>query len=91
MVRSEFPNVDPHGNERSQTTMQFDGRFKLVDNGPEIPPELYDLQTDPREITNLQASAEHRGQIQKALGELRAWVKTDTAQSRPKRKNREEE
>jgi choline-sulfatase len=84
VVRSEFPNSEAGRKDSGQTMMQFDGRYKLVDNGPRIPPELYDLKTDPREITNLQALPEHRERVEKMLAELRTWDATDVAKSRQK-------
>jgi arylsulfatase A-like enzyme len=87
VVRSEFPNGRSQTGGDNQTMMQFDGRYKLVDNGPDIPPEFYDQKTDPLEITNLQARAEHREHIQQMLSEVRAWGKSDIAKSRAKGKS----
>ena len=52
---------------------QFDGRYKVIDNGPDVAPELYDHQKDPREITNLAAQPKHRDRVERVLDELRKW------------------
>jgi arylsulfatase A-like enzyme len=82
VVRSEFPNES--GKRRREdaggyepTMMQFDGRYKVVDNGSDIPPELYDTKEDPREIINLRKRPEQQERVKRMLAELRAWVKQD--------------
>jgi arylsulfatase A-like enzyme len=82
VVRSEFPN--DRGTSRREkaagydpTMMQFDGRYKLVDNGPDIPPELYDTKTDPRENVNLRKHLDHQERLKRMLAEVRTWVKED--------------
>jgi len=78
VARSEFPNVpEKRKDEYNPTMMQFDGRYKLVDNGTEIRPELYDTQTDPREITNLSGRPEQQARVKQMLAEVRSWVKQD--------------
>jgi len=44
-------------------TMQFDGRYKYIDNGPEAAPELYDLRNDPWEITNIAGESAHKDDV----------------------------
>ncbi|MFC1736831.1 sulfatase [Candidatus Hydrogenedentota bacterium] len=68
IVRSEL---------RDGFAMQFDGRYKIVDNGPELKPELYDHENDPREINNLAEFPEQRKRVQRMLRELRKWGQTD--------------
>ena len=75
VVRSEFPQG--RGPDYEPTMMQFDGRYKVVDNGPSIPPELYDHQTDPHEFTNLQAVPEQKERLSRMLADLRTWIKQD--------------
>jgi len=65
-VRSEF------GSDL-EMLMQFDGRFKYIDNGDDTPPELYDLKTDPREITNIASDPQYKPQLGKHIAELRNW------------------
>src|SRR5437867_1705272 len=72
VARSEFPN-EGHGSGYEPTMMQFDGRFKVVDNGPKLPPELYDHSTDPHEYVNLHDRPEHQERVTKTIAELRAW------------------
>lgn len=88
VARSEYPNGPVDAAFYNPTMMQFDGRFKLVDNGSEIAPELYDTETDPREITNLCRRQEHQQRVQSTLRELRAWVKQDAAPLQRKAGNR---
>jgi arylsulfatase A-like enzyme len=82
VVRSEFPN-EKGTSRRARSTgydptmMQFDGRYKLVDNGPDIPPELYDTKTDPRENVNLRKHPDQQERLKRMLAEVRAWVKED--------------
>jgi arylsulfatase A-like enzyme len=72
------------------TMMQFDGRYKLVDNGPDIVPELYDTKTDPHETANLSRRADQRERVQRMLAELRAWVKKDAVPLQPRKGGGEE-
>ena len=78
VARSEFPNV---GKSRrggyDPTMMQFDGRYKVVDNGPDIPPELYDTKTDPGETSNIYRRPDQQARLKRMLSEVRAWVKQD--------------
>lgn len=69
---------------KNMTMMLFDGRYKLVDNGPEIPPELYDQHSDPLEITNIQAQPEQKERMEKMLAEVRTWGKSDLPLRSPK-------
>jgi len=84
VVRSEFPNGKSRSGGYEPTMMQFDGRFKVVDNGPDLPPELYDHSTDPHEYANLHDRPEHKERLGKTIAELRAWVKQDVAPSQRK-------
>ena len=68
--------------------MQFDGRFKYIDNGPGEITELYDDVNDPREITNLAYRPEYRERIAKVIQELRAWAKQDVRKAPIAEKNR---
>ena len=57
--------------------MPFDRRFMLVDNGPDIPPELYDTKSDLRDNANLRKHPDPRQRLKRMLAEARAWVKED--------------
>jgi len=65
------------------TVMQYDGRYKFIDNGPNAAPELYDRQEDPREITNIQARPGQRRRVEQLTDELRAWLKQDAVAPMP--------
>jgi len=65
--------------------MQFDGRYKVIDNGTNIPPEVYDCRTDPREIHNIAQLPEHSDRVATVTAELRAWAQTDVVSSPKKR------
>ena len=52
-----------HSERRGGITMQFDGRWKFIDNGEGAQHELYDLQEDPREITNLAMNDEYSDRV----------------------------
>ncbi len=84
-VYSEFPNVPMYKPDGSYnpSMMQFDGRFKIVDNGTEILPELYDLSTDPLEIHNRAIEPAYQARVQKMLGEVRAWSTKDVVPVHP--------
>ena len=84
-VYSEFPNIPmfkPDGNY-NPTRMQFDGRYKVIDNGPDIEPELYDLQKDPHEITNLCHEPAQKKRVQDTVAHLRSWAKIDAVPVHP--------
>ncbi len=66
--------------------MQFDGRWKYIDNGPELKPELYDLENDPQELTNLSGEAEHQSRVEKLRNELNFWSQQDVVHSQPRNK-----
>ncbi|WP_415922012.1 sulfatase-like hydrolase/transferase [Tateyamaria sp. SN6-1] len=53
--------------------MLFDGRYKLVHAEGGMRPMLYDLMTDPNELIDLGASAEHADTILRLYDALRAW------------------
>lgn len=85
VVYSEFPNVPmylPDG-AYNPTRMQFDGRYKLVDNGPSIDPELYDHRHDPLEITNLCHSPADQERLKRMLEDLRLWATHDVVPLQP--------
>jgi len=84
-VYSEFPNIpifNPDGSY-NPTRMHFDGRYKVVDNGPAIDPELYDQASDPLEIHNLCHSPDHKGRLDATLSALREWGKVDAVPVHP--------
>ncbi|MBI5684550.1 MAG: sulfatase-like hydrolase/transferase [Verrucomicrobia bacterium] len=62
--------------------MQFDGRYKWIDNGAGAP-ELYDMQNDPWEVRNLAALPEFREKTEAKVKELRQWRATDVAPQTP--------
>jgi len=80
-VRSEF-YVKEKGAFRP-TLMQFDGRYKFIDNGPDVAPELYDRQEDPREITNIQARPDQRERVERLTNELRQGMNDDVVAPLP--------
>ncbi|MCX7016955.1 MAG: sulfatase-like hydrolase/transferase [Candidatus Sumerlaeota bacterium] len=59
--------------------MVFDGRYKYIDNGPDDPAELYDRQTDPREIANLCQAPQpaQRERIEALAARLREFAARD--------------
>ena len=70
VIRSEFH----FGRAGITMRMHFDGQIKFIDNDPGTLPELYDLKTDPKEITNL-ASEDGRGeQVDQLTAALRDWA-----------------
>ena len=64
-----------HGNQFGlySERMVRDRRWKYVWN-PTALDELYDLDTDPGELTNLATSPEHRGELARLRGRLVAWM-----------------
>ncbi len=68
--------------------MRRDHDWKLVYYLNEPDGELFDLRTDPGEIRNLWASAGHRGERDRLVGELLHWAMQGTLRSRmpPQRK-----
>lgn len=77
VVYSEFPNEPMYTKSGiyNPTRMQFNGRYKVVDNGQDIDPEIYDLQEDPLEIINLCHHPAQQDRLKRMLNELRAWGK----------------
>lgn len=71
--------------------MQFDGRYKYIDNGPGVTPELYDLKTDPREITNLAMQADHKDRMAAKSAEMRQWQKRDAVAPAPRKGGRRQQ
>jgi arylsulfatase A-like enzyme len=82
-VRSEHYFKGDNG--RVATLMHFDGRFKTIDNGPDFPPELYDLESDPREITSLPQKRKHKKRVETTVADLREWVQQDAVPTLPRR------
>ena len=81
VARSEhYVHPEGGGKDLIPIRMQFDGRYKFIDNGPDVPPELYDLQADPREITNLAPRPEHAERVKQVLAELRQWGLKDAVE-----------
>ena len=56
--------------------MQFDGRYKWIDNGAKSP-EVYDMKNDPDEVKNLATFPEFQKRVDPKLKELRTWRSTD--------------
>jgi arylsulfatase A-like enzyme len=85
VVYSEFPNIPIVNSDGSYnpSRMKFDGRYKVIDNGPNIDPELYDLQNDPREITNLCHDPSQQKRVQETIAHLRAWGQIDAVPVHP--------
>jgi len=54
-------------------SMVFDGRFKYIYNEINAQQELYDLQADPQEQTNLADAAEHEGRARDMRARLTQW------------------
>ena len=89
VVRCEYPGASFNG-KKARALMQFDGRFKVVDNGTDYPPELYDHKTDPHETKNIGADPKYREMLRKTIEELRAWEKTDPPKLKSDPKSSEE-
>ena len=62
--------------------MQFDGRYKWIDNGTGAP-ELYDMKNDPWELRDLASVPEFRERMEAKVKELRQWRETDVAPQTP--------
>jgi len=62
--------------------MQFDGRYKWIDNGVNAP-EVYDTKSDPWEIKNLATLPEFRERLDAKKKELRQWLATDAVLQSP--------
>jgi arylsulfatase A-like enzyme len=65
------------GEDSGKVAMMFDGRYKIIDNGEQIPCELYDVKNDPLEITNCAADPAYAATAAALLAELRAWQVKD--------------
>ncbi len=63
--------------EFTKVRMYFDGRYKFIDNGPDVPPELYDHKNDPLEITNVAGRPEHHQRVGTWASYLREWSRKD--------------
>lgn len=78
-VFSEFPLAGRNAprSEFQSTSMIFDGRYKLVDNGPDGPPELYDQVKDPNEFRNIALLPENKERVERMINRLRQWGNED--------------
>jgi choline-sulfatase len=72
-----------HSEDRTGMTMRFDGRYKFILNPAGIQPELYDLQSDPREITNLAGRPEQQDRVAKLTADINMWSKRDAVPRQP--------
>lgn len=63
--------------------MVTDGRFKYIDNGPEVPAELYDLQEDPREFVNRAEDPAHAERRAELEGQLAEWLAKEPVPEEP--------
>lgn len=79
VVFSEFPmrGRNEPGSQFEATKMIFDGRYKLIDNGPDVSPELYDHQTDPEEFHNVAGKPEQQERVEKMMQQLTEWHEKD--------------
>jgi arylsulfatase A-like enzyme len=86
VVHSEFPlpGMNEPGGEYHATMMLFDGRYKLIDNGPDASPELYDHRNDPEEFRNIAENSRQQHRVQKMMSELRDWNKQDAVPVQPR-------
>ena len=71
-----------HSEQGRGIAMQFDGRWKFIHNGDGQRHELYDLQQDPREITNLAMDPEHGEKVEELAAQLSAWKEQDAVPRR---------
>ncbi len=71
-----------HSEQGRGFAMQFDGRWKFIHNGEGTEHELYDLQEDPREITNLAMDPEYAERVRELTAELSAWLEQDAVPRR---------
>jgi choline-sulfatase len=85
VVYSEYPlpRKNVGGGDFYATMMMFDGRFKLIDNGPDSFPELYDHANDKGEFNNIAGEPSKAERVKKKLAELRAWHKKDAVKNQP--------
>lgn len=72
------------GDNGGKVAMMFDGRYKIIDNGEQVPCELYDLEKDPKEITNVAKHPEYVALTAKLLAELRIWRAKDCVPELPR-------
>ena len=68
------------GSELGNRAMHRGPRWKLVENGPDEEPELYDLETDPREVTNVAARPENAERRRELRAELADWLTRDVVE-----------
>ena len=83
VVYSEFPlpGKNETGGDFHATTMMFDGRYKMIDNGPDSFPELYDHNNDPGEFNNIAKNPSQTKRVSKMLEELRKWHQIDAVKN----------
>lgn len=95
-VFSEFPlpGKNSGSGDFHATLMVYDGRYKLVDNGPDASPELYDHKRDRGEFNNIAKLPSQKKRVRKMLEEVRTWHNTDLVKNQPTvaelRRNRQE-
>jgi N-sulfoglucosamine sulfohydrolase len=88
-VQADSKDAKPWGNRAYAETVrvkdQFPAQYRILAEmdpqrlGGSVPPlELYDLRSDPDEMTNLVGAPQHRGEVDRLYAALRQWVK-DTA------------
>ncbi len=63
------------GPENARLFMVFDGRWKLIHAEGGFRPMLFDLATDPDELTDLGTSATHATQIARLMAMLNDWAR----------------
>ena len=85
-VHCEYPLTGKNtpGGAYHATMMLFDGRYKLIDNGPEVSPELYDHANDPGEFRNVAADPEQQQRVGAMLAEVRSWHSHDAVPVQPR-------
>jgi choline-sulfatase len=83
VVYSEYPlpRKNAGGGDFYATMMMFDGRYKLIDNGPDSLPELYDHDKDKGEFNNIATNPEQEERVRSMLAELREWHKKDAVKN----------
>lgn len=65
------------GENSGKVAMMYDGRYKIIDNGESVMCELYDLEKDPQEITNVAGHSAYAALASGLLSELREWRRKD--------------
>jgi len=73
----------PFKREKGEERCVLDDRWKLI-LSTRRPPELYDLKTDPEEVTNRWAEMEASEVAARLMGELEKWAKETKDELAPK-------